>query len=636
MEPSTIHNILKQYWGYDTFRPLQEDIINSVLDGKDTLALLPTGGGKSLCFQVPGMAMEGLTVIISPLIALMKDQVENLQKRDIPAIALYSGLSFREIDLELNNCIFGKYKFLYVSPERLTAELFRERIAQMPVKLIAVDEAHCISQWGYDFRPEYLRIAELRPFFPKVPVIALTATATPQVVQDIQDKLEFKQPNLYSKSFTRENLQYLVLNEENKWNRLLNIVHKTPGSGVVYARSRFLTQKVAAFLQQNRESADYYHAGLSPAQRNEKQESWTRGSIRVIVATNAFGMGIDKPDVRFVVHLDIPETLEAYYQEAGRAGRDEKKAYCVLLYTDADGHDALEKMQQQNIDAKEARRILDMLHTFYNIAMGGGQGMSYDFDVQSFATRFGLHNMEVYNALRVLEQQGIVALSDAVFIPSKIKFTVDNYTLYEYQIKYPVMSDFVKLILRSYGGAFEQYVSISETELGRRAGISAAEAAKGLEKLHQNEIIDYQPKKDKPQLTFNFHRGNELIDSAAINSRNKIAQEKLEAVIHYATQTETCRQRLLSAYFGEENAQNCGHCDVCINLRKKVSQPKEFEYYRTKIEEVLKQGPAEITDLIQSMNLQDESLLTDTLRRMTESQLVMIKEGTVYWNGKRK
>lgn len=583
---------------------------------------------------MPGIALGGLTIIVSPLVALMKDQVENLRKRDISAVAIYSGMPFREIDIVLDNCIYGRYNFLYVSPERLQTELFIARVAQMPVKLIAVDEAHCISQWGYDFRPEYLKVAILREHFPHVPIIALTATATPDVADDIQHQLQFSAPNLFQAGFGRPNLHYLVLEEENKLNRLVSIAKKTPGTGIVYVRSRFQTQKIAQFLSQQGINATYYHAGLDHKQRDERQHGWAQGKYTVIVATNAFGMGIDKPDVRFVVHMEPTDTLENYFQEAGRAGRDGAKSYCVMLYTLADGREALEKFEQRRVTAEDAKTIVQQLHTFYNIADGSGHGVSVDFDIQQFANRFGWHLTNVYNLLKTLEQQGIITLTENVYYPPKIMFLVDNYGLYEYQVKYPLMTEFVKTILRSYGGAFEQYITINEAELGTRIQMDAAEVQKRLLRLHENGILDYQPLKELPQLTFNFPRGIEMIDNKTIENRAALLKEKLQAVLHYCGQTEKCRQQLLLDYFGEKQSAPCGKCDVCMAIGKKIVTNDEFEEYRTIIETELDKGPIGLIALAQSKGIQHQAKLADAVRKLAESGQVTIKEGWVYRNEK--
>ncbi len=615
---------------------MQEDIIQSVVQGKDTLALLPTGGGKSICFQVPGLVLGGLTVIVSPLVALMKDQVENLRQRDISAVAIYSGMPFREIDIELDNCIYGKYRFLYISPERLQTDLFTARVEQMPVKLIAVDEAHCISQWGYDFRPDYLEIKQLRSIFPHVPVIAVTATATPDVVDDIQSQLLFSAPNVFQSGYSRENLHYLVLDEENKTQRLLNIIQKTQGSGIVYVRSRYQTQKIAAFLQKNGVSATYYHAGLNHIERDKRQKDWTAGKLNIIVATNAFGMGIDKPDVRLVVHIDMPDTIENYFQESGRVGRDGQKAYCVLFHNEADSIEALEKFEHQRIDAPTARKTMDWLHNYYNVAHGTGNGISFDFDIQQFCQRYNAHPVPVYSALKVLENQGVIALTENIYIPSKIKFKVNNYTLYEYQIKYPVMTEFVKTILRSYGGAFENYIPINETELARRSQLGISEVLKGLNRLHQNEIIDYHPPKELPQLTFLFPRGTEHIDGKAIAHRNSLLKEKLQAALNYASQTTVCRQKILLTYFGEKDSAHCGKCDVCIETRKKITHVAEFEEYRTNIENALAKGSQSLQAIAQTMGVQHQTKLSDAIRKMVESGELIVKDGWLSLSKKEK
>ncbi len=632
----TIHTILKQHWGHSSFRPLQEDIIHAVLNAKDTLALLPTGGGKSVCFQIPSIVLGGLTVVVSPLVALMKDQVEQLQQRGVSALAIYSGMSFREIDLELDNCIYGKYQLLYISPERLQTELFLARVKQMPVKLIVVDEAHCISQWGYDFRPEYLEIKKLRDVFPKIPVIALTATATTDVVKDIQTQLAFKTPNVFKSSYQRKNLHYLVLKEENKVERLFQIIKKTKGSTIVYTRSRYQTQKIATDLTKKGLSASYYHAGLNHTNRDQRQKDWTVGKTQIIVATNAFGMGIDKPDVRLVVHMDMPDTIENYFQEAGRAGRDGKKAYCVLFFTEVDRLQSLKKFEHQRTDAATASKTINWLHSFYNIAHGTGGGLNFDFDIQQFCERYNASPVPVYATLKILEQQGIIALTENVYIPSKIKFKVNNYTLYEYQIKNPAMTEFVKTILRSYGGAFEQYVPIKELELARRTNYTKTEIIKGLEKLKQQNIIEYYPYKELPQLTFLYPRGIEKIDAKAIEQRTALLKQKLNAALEYAQQTIKCRQQIILAYFSETDSKPCGKCDICIETRKKINDISEFEKYRTNIETALANGAQSLPLLAQRMGVEQQTKLTSAIRKMIESEELILKDGWVSLNQKRK
>ena len=468
----TPREILKQYWGHDDFRPMQEEIITSVLQGHDTLALLPTGGGKSVCFQVPALAAEGICVVVSPLIALMKDQVENLKTKGIQAIAIVSGMGRREVDIALDNCIYGPIKFLYISPERLASDLVRERIRYMNVNLFAVDEAHCISQWGYDFRPSYLKIADLRELHPKVPVLALTATATAQVREDIQEKLLFKQPDVYQKSFERRNLRYVVQNTENKLKKLLDVANGIQGSGIVYVRSRKETFEIAKFYNENYIKADYYHAGLPIDERSAKQEAWKTNRTRIIVATNAFGMGIDKPDVRFVIHKDIPESLEAYYQEAGRGGRDEQRAYGVLLYNRTDRVKEEKKFQLSFPSVEEIKRIYHHLANYCQLAYEAGEGESFDLDLGEFCARHQLDAIKTLNALKFLEQDEYVSFNESVYLPSRFRFEVLNEELYNFQIQNPGWDAFIKTLLRSYGGSFENYVRLKEFDLARRTGLN--------------------------------------------------------------------------------------------------------------------------------------------------------------------
>lgn len=466
-----ILGILRKYWGYGAFRPLQENIIQSVLAGRDTLALMPTGGGKSICFQVPALAQDGICIVVTPLIALMKDQVENLKERGITAVAIYSGMRKREVDIALDNCIYGPVKFLYLSPERLTSEMVRERIRHMRVNLFAIDEAHCISQWGYDFRPPYLQLSDLRELHPDVPYLALTATATPDVVTDIQEKLGFRNGVVLKKSFYRENLAYMVLHEEDKQRRMLRIIRKLGGSGIVYVRNRRETQETARFLVNEGISADFYHAGLPSEERTAKQDNWKAGHTRVIVATNAFGMGIDKADVRFVIHLEPPDSLEAYYQEAGRAGRDGKKAHAVLLYQDADLTQLKKNFQDSFPSVASIRKVYQYLGNYFQLAYGAGENLTLDFDIGEFCQRYQLETIPVLNALKFLERDGWVLLTESVYLPSRIKFEVPPDELYKFQVENQQLDGFIKMILRAYGGAFDHYIPIREQELSRKFGL---------------------------------------------------------------------------------------------------------------------------------------------------------------------
>ncbi|GAB3246031.1 ATP-dependent DNA helicase RecQ [Larkinella harenae] len=568
----TIHQILKQFWGYESFRPLQEDIIHSVLDRQDTLVLLPTGGGKSLCFQLPALALGGVCIVVTPLIALMKDQVEQLRRRGISAVAIYSGMHWREIDRALDNCIYGNVRFLYVSPERLKTEILIERVKQMNVGLLAVDEAHCISAWGYDFRPPYLQIAEFRQLLPSVPVVALTASATPEVQRDIVDKLEMRQPHVFRQTFARKNLSYSAFYEENKETRLLKVLQGVPGSAIVYVRSRRQTQEIAEWLHHQGIRADFYHAGLTAKQRSDKQDAWLHNRIRIIVATNAFGMGIDKPDVRTVVHLDVPDSLEAYYQEAGRAGRDEKKAYAVLLYNHKDLSDIEQRIIQQYPPIEMLKRVYQALANHANIAVGGGEFTDIDFDLTAFCQAFQLPVTETHYALKQLQLEGFIELSETYFSPSKVVMAVDNRALYEFQVMNPHYDLFLKLLLRMYGGElFSNFVSISESAMAKAARMPEDEIFSLLEQLAQRSILVYEKQKDKPQLTFLTPRldaRNLPINVMALEESKQRNLAKVRAVVEYVQNPIQCRTRMLQAYFGEETGAACGICDHCLSRQQ--------------------------------------------------------------------
>lgn len=627
----SIHQILKKYWGFDNFRPLQEEIIVSTLNKNDTLALLPTGGGKSICFQVPALAMEGLCLVISPLIALMKDQVENLQKKGIRAIAITSAMSFREIDIALNNAIHGHFKFLYLSPERLQNELFLARLPQMNISLLAVDEAHCISQWGYDFRPAYLQIAKIREKLPYVPVLALTATATPEVVKDIQQKLLFKKENVLQKSFERKNLAYIVVYEDDKLNRLINICNKIQGTGVVYARNRKKTQEIALFLKQHNISADFYHAGLNAQERNKKQEEWIKNKTRIMVATNAFGMGIDKPDVRFVVHLDLPDNLEAYFQEAGRGGRDEKKAYAVLLYSKKDRLELEHNFEKTFPSLEQIRNTYQAICNFYQIAIGSGEGLSFNFDINELCTRFNLNPISVYNSLKFLEREGFIALSDAVYHSSKIHIISNKEDLYKFEIENSSYEPLIKLLLRSYGGLFNYYVPINEAEIAKRLKTDKTIIIKQLQLLKKLNVIDYVESSELPKITFIQNR----IDASRlhISKENydflkKRAKQRLEWVLHYTESRHLCRSRILLSYFGETNAIDCGQCDVCIEKKKSGLSPQKFEEIYLSIQNQLKQINLTPSALKQQLSNYPENDYIKVLQYMIEhAEIIMNNEG---------
>lgn len=570
--------ILKRYWGYDGFRPLQNEIITSVLNGNDTLALLPTGGGKSICFQVPAMVREGICIVISPLVALMKDQVEGLKAKGIEAVAIYAGMGKREIDILLDNCIYGKIKFLYLSPERLLSELVRVRISYMNVNLIAVDEAHCISQWGYDFRPPYLKLSEIREIHPDVPVLALTATATRFVRNDILEKLQFKQPNIFVQSFARKNLSYVVLDDEDKYKKLIGIASKVRGSGLVYVRNRRETAEVAAFLVRNGIAADFYHAGVEKEERFKRQEDWKRNKIRIMVATNAFGMGIDKPDVRFVVHLDLPDSLEAYYQEAGRAGRDGLKAYAVLLANKSDQLSLKAKYTDSFPSVEEIKKVYHYLGNYFQLAYGAGEGLTFGFDLADFCKRFNVGVIKAMAALKFLEHDGYLTLSENIFLPSRVLFIVGNEDVYRFQIENAGYDGLIKAILRSYGGAFEQYVKISEADIAGKIRGSFKDVVKHLTTLQELGLLSYLPQSDQPQLQYLRPRldfNHMDIDVKYIAQRKQIQTDQVNAVLAYAEKKE-CRSVQLLAYFDEPVSDKCGVCDVCL-AEKKTDDADQLE-----------------------------------------------------------
>lgn len=617
----TIQQILKHYWNHDAFRPLQEEIIQSVLLGSDTLALLPTGGGKSICFQVPALAKQGICIVVSPLIALMKDQVENLKAKGIEATAIVSGMSKREVDIALDNCVYSGVKFLYLSPERLLSDLVRERISYMNVNLLAVDEAHCISQWGYDFRPPYLHIADLRELHPDVPVLALTATATSDVCDDIQQKLLFKRPNIYRKSFERKNISYVVQNEENKLRKLLDIARGVKGSGIVYVRSRKETAEVAKFYNQNGFHADFYHAGLTMEQRSARQENWMNNKTRIIVATNAFGMGIDKPDVRFVIHKDMPESLEAYYQEAGRAGRDEHKAYAVLLYNYADRINSEKKLLTNFPSVDEIKLVYHHLGSYFQLAYGTGEGISFDIDLGDFCARYKLDPNKTLKALKFLEQDEYLAFNESVFLPSRFRFEVQNEKLYNFQIQNSAWDPFIKTLLRSYGGSFENYVRLREFDIARRSNLSVQQVIEGLKQLQELGILNYLQQTDLPQVTYLRPRlqNNELIiNKRYIDERKAIYLKKLEAVFAYA-EHKKCRSQMLLAYFDEDNADKCGICDVCLEEKRQKNLAETADNITDEIAHLLSVDALSIDDLLSALKNGTEKDRIETIRLLLDA-----------------
>ncbi len=628
----TTHEILKKYWNFNVFRSSQEDVIQSVLNGRDTLALLPTGGGKSICFQVPALSKPGICVVVSPLIALMKDQIENLKARQIEAVAIFSGMGKREIDILLDNCIYGPVKFLYLSPERLLSDLVRERISHMNVNLLVVDEAHCISQWGYDFRPSYLHINKLREIHPKIPVLALTATATQRVVVDIQEKLNFSISNIIRKSFERKNLAYAVLNEENKLKRLVSILKKVKGSGIVYVRNRRETQEVARLLSQQKIISDFYHAGLDILTRTKKQQSWKNNQTRIIVATNAFGMGIDKPDVRFVVHLDLPESLEAYYQEAGRAGRDEEKAFAILLYNNSDRVLLLKKLTLSFPEIEEIKKVYHQLGNYFQLAYGAGDGLTFEFDLADFCSRFQFDVVKTLNALKFLEHDEYITLIDRVYLPSRAKIIVSAEDMYRFQIENEFYDGFLKILLRSYGGLFEQYVPIEEADLAKRTGHSKADVEVILKKLEEFGILSYLKQTDKPQVQYvkaRVHSENLYIDYNYIKARKDIAATQISSVINYA-EGDICRNRVLLLYFGDKVLNTCGVCDICLEQLRRSPNDDVIDSITEELLQVLSDAHFTLDELVPALRHGTEKQRVDVIRFLLDSGKIKCDGKTYY------
>lgn len=618
---SIYHDILKKYWGYADFRDLQEDIIQSVCEGRDTLALMPTGGGKSITFQVPALAMEGICLVVTPLIALMKDQVENLKSKEIKAAAIYSGMTQKEILITLDNCLYGNYKFLYVSPERLCTEVFLNRLRHMHVNLIAVDESHCISQWGYDFRPSYLNIADIRTHLPGVPILALTATATPEVVEDIQQRLQFLKPNFFQKSFERSNLAYVVRHTEDKAKMLLTILDKTPGTAVVYVRSRKNTKEISDMLRSNSITSDFFHAGLTNERKDQKQAAWKSGECRVIVATNAFGMGIDKANVRLVVHMDLPDSIEAYFQEAGRAGRDGKKAYAVLLFQKADATKLKKRIHDSFPEKETIRKVYESLAHYYQIAAGTGAGFMHAFDLTDFCTKFNYNFLQAYHALKILEQAGYIVLTEEQDNPSRVYFLTKRDELYQLKLGDTGSDELLQTLLRSYTGLFADLVSIQEEVLAKRLHTNSREIYERLVRLSKLGIIHYIPRKKSPYIIYQIARE----DTERVALRKDVYEEKLEryekrvgAMLSYANLDQVCRSRQLLLYFGQKDAPNCGKCDVCLAKNEWGLSRFDYERIQEKITHKLSEKPLLLNELIDSIK-EDSNKSLKVFRHLCDS-----------------
>lgn len=620
-------HVLKNVWGYTSFRPLQEEIIQTALDGKDVLALLPTGGGKSICFQIPALMKPGLCLVISPLIALMKDQVENLKKRNVKAASLHSGMSHSEVDIVLDNCIYGDIKFLYVSPERLKSEIFIERLKQMDISLLAIDESHCISQWGHDFRPSYLQIGEIRELKPEANVVAVTATATDLVKDEIIEKLHFEVYEVISGSFARPNLSYSVRNVEDKEGKVLEILSRIPGSSVVYVQTRKDAKKYSELLIRNNISANYYHAGLSPFDRDKRQESWKSGKTRVIVSTNAFGMGIDKHDVRTVIHTHIPKNLESYYQEAGRAGRDSRKAFAVLIYHNDDIPTLKEQFEKSYPSLEDIQHVYQCLSNYYKLAIGSYHPSGYDFIIHDFARQYGMDMMSVFHALKKLEDEELIKLNEAFHNPSALFISSERSRLYEFQVANARYDPLIKELLRTYGGnLFNEFCQISEFKISKKLNTTESEVKKELEHLHDLGIVAYASQKDKPQLIFITPRldAKKLpIAEKELALRKSIELEKLNKMLLYIEQVDLCRTRFFQDYFGEENHQDCGVCDICIQKNKSGSESTTVAI-KDKIIKLLEKGSSSTKDLLHELNVLDAMEINHVIREMIDDGIITL------------
>lgn len=632
----TPEQILKQYWGYDQFRPLQKEIVQSVLDQKDTVALLPTGGGKSICFQVPAMMMNGTCLVVTPLIALMKDQVEHLQSKKITAAYLHSGLSKREMNAALNNSLYGAYKFLYVSPERFRSAEFLKYLRGIDVCLMAVDEAHCISQWGFDFRPAYLELNQVRSLIgDNKPIVALTATATPKVVADIQSELGLNSPNLFSKSFSRENLNYLFIKDDNRRGRLLKALQKIPGTAIVYTRNRRTTTDLSKYLNSEGIVADHYHAGLDFELRSQKQNEWMKGNVRVMVATNAFGMGIDKSEVRQVIHFQIPDSIEAYYQEAGRAGRDGAESWCSLIFDSAEIENCKERLAAKHPDLEDVRRVYDALCNYYQMAFHSGLGRTFDFELLDFCGKFNLAPRLVHAALQLLNKMGLMKLSDGIDSASRLKLAMSQAQLYDYQLRNPEFDVLLKLLLRSYGGLFDHYIPIDEWEIGKRINLSKKAIRKSLISLAKANVLEYYPRKEKPFIQFLSNRVTEIDFSPSwIRDNPQRELERLTAMLRLV-ESEFCREKEMLLYFGQNAEEDCGRCDYCRKKSFKQGNSNRMSKIAGRLENLLNETPKSLENLVKHFDSTDELILADEIRKLLDLELIIKDEnGLLFWNKK--
>jgi ATP-dependent DNA helicase RecQ len=626
--------ILKQYWGYDSFRSKQEDAIHSVLDAKDTLTLLPTGGGKSICFQVPALMMEGICIVISPLIALMNDQVTALKAKNIRALAITSGMSFSELDIALDNCIYGNYKFLYLSPERLESDMVQQRLKKMNINLLAVDEAHCISEWGYNFRPSYLKIAEIREIT-TAPIIALTATATPLVVKDIQEKLKFDNENVISTSFYREELSYVVLKQDDKDSKLIQILNRVKGTSIIYCRTRKETKRIHLLLSEYGITSHYYHAGLDVLERASKQKQWQLNHVRVMVATNAFGMGIDKNDVRLVIHNHLPFSLEAYFQEAGRAGRDRKLAYSILLYNDLDIHNLKKQINDHYPEIEIVRNVYQQIANYLGIAIGDGKHQEFPFHINEFCERYNLNQLQTYNVLKLLEKEDYIKLSEAIHQPSRLFIKVTHTELYQFQIANKQYDILLKILLRSYGSLFDNFTKIQENIIAKRAQLSTQEVKDFLTNLKQMDILDYIPQNSNPKLLILKTRVDSKyisLSKETLETRKANEEAKAASVIQYASNQYQCRSHVLQNYFGEKDDKRCGKCDVCLERNNLKINDQEFEAIMLAIQNLIGQNPMHVDDIIMAIIEYREDKMISVLQFLSDNgQIAMNEEQKLYW-----
>ena len=626
-----ISNILKKYWGYDIFRPLQEDIIQSVFKGNDTLALLPTGGGKSICYQVPAIAMEGMCVVISPLISLMQDQVEQLQKKGIKAMAITSAMNFREIDITITNAIHGSYKFLYISPERIQTQLFLRKLPALKINLIAVDEAHCISQWGYDFRPAYLSIKKIRELKPEVPMLAVTATATQKTAEDICKQLELKKPVTFKTSFARKNIHYHIKRDEDKLQTLLNFCNKVKGTGIVFVRNRRKTKEIADFLNYNSIKSDFYHGGLELPERIKKQSDWINNRKRIMVSTNAFGMGIDKPDVRFVAHLDLPDSLEAWFQEAGRAGRDGNIAYELTLYHQSDIIHLQEQLEQAFPSIEQIKQAYTVICNYYQIAVGAGEGLSVSFNLDEISAKYKITPLVIYNGVRFLEKENYLSYTDALYQPAKLHMTIGKEELYNFQVQNPSLDAFIKALLRNYAGLFDEYKIINEFKIAQAIKADIAYVKKALENLHKLEIIDYIPQTGLPKLIFNQARVDAMFLSISKENYTKLkkqAEERIKAVIDFVTDTHACRSRKILQYFDETSFEDCGTCDVCLS-KNKQNKSGIFVQIKEQLFNLLEHKTYELNELVSLLYRYTKEDVIDCINQLADDKQININQNKI-------